>query len=53
MLELRKSYYNIKPTITASNPNDGSSNNERKIIVLPYIHPISEFIAANIEQRQL
>jgi len=43
---------NVKSVVTAKNLNDNNSNNERKVIVLPYVNLISKFIAANIDKTK-
>jgi len=43
---------NIKPVSTANNFNDSSSNNKRRVIILPCVNSISKFRAANIDKTK-
>jgi len=42
----------VQRTIDAIDLNDANSNVERKIMVLPYVPPLSEFISSNIDKSK-
>jgi len=43
---------NVDPVVTTKSNNDSIYNNEHRIVVLPYVNPISKFIAANIDKTK-
>jgi len=49
-LRLKKLF--VQRTNIAFDPINANSNAERKIIVLPYVQPLSEFISSNIDKSK-
>jgi len=49
-LRLKKLF--VQKEETASSMKNNTSNSERKILVLPYVNPLTEFISSNIDSSK-
>jgi len=43
---------NVGPIVTTNRNNDGNHNDECRVVVSPYVNPVSKFIAANIDKTK-